>query len=159
VGIQKEPRRWPWVVAVLAVVAAGVVVLVRRKAPEDQWTPAPTGDGPVPSYREDPVPSSPSTPAGGTETPEAQGKTVSTAQLAPSDSGPAEGGIGALEAEPAAGRDEPSNQDRPTAASSTHNDGDTPIATAAPDSLTESPGSAGSPIASRGAAPDEDSAG
>ena len=36
------------------------------------WTPAPAGDGPVPSYREDPVPSSPST----------AGKTVSDAEFA-----------------------------------------------------------------------------
>ena len=99
------------------------------------------------------------TPAGGTESPEAQGKTVSSAMTAPSDSGPAEGGIGALEAQPASGPDEPSNQDRPTAASSTYNDPDTPVATAAPDSYTESPGSAGNPAASRGTRPDDENVG
>ena len=121
--------------------------------------PAPTGDGPVPSYREDPVPSSPSTPAGGSESPEAQGKTVSTSMTAPSDSGPAEGGIGALEAEPASGPGEPSNQDRPTTATGTTNDPDSPVATAAPDSFTEAPGSAGNSAPSRGTRPDEDTAG
>jgi hypothetical protein len=159
VGIQKEPRRWPWVIAVLAVVAAGVAVLVRRKAPEDQWTPAPTGDGPVPSYREDPVPSSPSTPAGGTETPEAQGKTVSTAMTTPSDSSPTDTNIGALAQQPAAGPEDQSNLAAPEPASSTYNDPDTPVASAAPESRTEAPGSAGNPAATRGTRPDEDSAG
>ena len=180
VGIEpkKAPRRWPWALAVLAAVAAGVVVLIRRNAPEDQWTPAPAGDGPVPSYREDPAPMASQTPAGGSETPEFGGKTVSSAQTAPSDSGPAEGGIGALEAQPASGPGEPGNQDRPTAASSTYNDPDTPVTTAGPrDDVVEGPGAvdprtdatnatdtprgpAGTPIASRGvqpgAAPDDE---
>jgi hypothetical protein len=113
------------------------------------------------------------TPAGSTETPEAQGKQVSSAMTAPSDSGPAEGGIGALEAQPASGPGEPSNQDRPTAASSTYNDPDTPVATAGPtEDVVEGPGgvdphtdatnpmdsprgAAGTPIVSRGAAPEE----
>ena len=71
VGVEPEPRRWPWVFAVLAVGAA-VFVLLRRKKDAD-WTPAPAGDGPVPSYREDPVPSSPSE----------SGKTVSDAGTRP----------------------------------------------------------------------------
>jgi hypothetical protein len=132
VGIEKEPRRWPWVVAVLAVVGAAVVVLLRKKSADDPWTPAPTGDGPVPSYREDPVPSSPSSPAGGTETPEAQGKTVSSAETAPSDSAPTDTDIGALAQQPAAGPEDQSNLTAPEPASSTYNDPDTPIATAGP---------------------------
>ena len=75
-GVEKEPRRWPWVFLALAVGTA-VFVLLRRKK-DDAWTPAPAGDGPVPSYREDPVPSSPSD----------SGKTVSTAESAPGDSTP-----------------------------------------------------------------------
>ena len=35
-------------------------MLLRGKK-QDTWTPAPAGDGPVPSYREDPAPSAPST--------------------------------------------------------------------------------------------------
>ena len=58
-------------------VGTAVFVLLRRKK-DDDWTPAPAGDGPVPSYREDPVPSSPSNP----------GKTVSTADTT-GDSAPA----------------------------------------------------------------------
>ena len=80
--VAKPRRRWPWVVAVLAVGTAVVVLLRRRK--DDDWTPAPAGDGPVPSYREDPVPSSPSE----------SGKTVSTATDTPSDSAPAESDMG-----------------------------------------------------------------
>ncbi|PZA19251.1 hypothetical protein DMO24_21745, partial [Modestobacter versicolor] len=159
VGIEKQPRRWPWVVAVLAVVGAAVFALLRRKSSDDLWTPAPTGDGPVPSYREDPVPMSAQTPAGGSETPEAQGKQVSTAMTAPSDSGPAEGGIGALEAEPASGPGEPGNQDRPTTATGTTNDPDSPVASAANQDYTEGPGSAGNSAPSRGTRPDEDAAG
>ena len=57
-GAKKKSRRWPWLLAALGL-AAGVVVLLRGKK-QDSWTPAPAGDGPVPSYREDPVPSAPS---------------------------------------------------------------------------------------------------
>lgn len=69
--------------------AAGtaVFVLLRRKK-DDSWTPAPAGDGPVPSYREDPVPSSDST----------SGKTVSTASQT-SDSAPAESDMGVRDAQ------------------------------------------------------------
>ena len=57
VGAEPEPRRrWPWVFAALALGTA-VFVFLRRKQ-DDDWTPAPASDGPVPSYREDPVPSS-----------------------------------------------------------------------------------------------------
>jgi hypothetical protein len=83
---QPTPRRWPWLLAVLGV-AIGVVVFLRRSKGDD-WTPAPTGDGPVPSYREDPVPSSDST----------SGKTVSTADTA-GDSAPAESDLGMRDAQ------------------------------------------------------------
>ena len=56
--VAPEPRRWPWLLLALAI-GAGVFAVLRRKN-NDDWTPAPAGDGPVPSYREDPVPSSPS---------------------------------------------------------------------------------------------------
>jgi hypothetical protein len=78
VGIEPRPRRWPWLLAVLGIAAAVAVVLRRRRGSDDLWTPAPTGDGPVPSYREDPVPSSPSD----------SGKTVSTAQTTAGDATP-----------------------------------------------------------------------
>jgi hypothetical protein len=78
VGIEPRPRRWPWLLAVLGIAAAVAVVLRRRSGSDDLWTPAPTGDGPVPSYREDPVPSSPSN----------SGKTVSTAQTTAGDATP-----------------------------------------------------------------------
>jgi hypothetical protein len=89
-GVQPEPRRWPWVFALLALGTAIFVVLRRKK---DDWTPAPTGDGPVPSYREDPVPSSPSE----------SGKTVSTATEAPGDSSPGESDMGTRDAQLAEG--------------------------------------------------------
>ena len=86
-GIEPEPRRrWPWVFLALAVGTA-VFALLRRKQ-DDAWTPAPAGDGPVPSYREDPVPSSDST----------SGKTVSTADTT-GDSSPAESDMGVRDAQ------------------------------------------------------------
>ena len=85
-GVEKEPRRWPWVFLALAVGTA-VFALLRRKQ-DDTWTPAPAGDGPVPSYREDPVPSSDST----------SGKTVSTADTT-GDSAPAESDMGVRDAQ------------------------------------------------------------
>ncbi|MGY1887183.1 hypothetical protein ACI799_17980 [Blastococcus sp. SYSU DS0753] len=85
-GVQPEPKRWPWVFAVLALGTAAFVLLRRKKA--DAWTPAPAGDGPVPSYREDPVPSSDSN----------SGKTVSTASQT-SDSAPAESDMGVRDAQ------------------------------------------------------------
>ncbi len=85
-GVQKEPRRWPWVFLAFAAGTA-VFVLLRRKK-DDAWTPAPAGDGPVPSYREDPVPSSDST----------SGKTVSTADTT-GDSAPAESDMGVRDAQ------------------------------------------------------------
>ncbi len=94
VGVEKEPRRWPWVFLALAVGTA-VFALLRRKK-DDAWPPAPAGDGPVPSYREDPVPNS--------------GKTVSTASQT-SDSTPAESDMGEHDAQMADGDgpDEPAN--------------------------------------------------
>src|SRR4029450_8498022 len=52
-GYKPKPRRWPWALVLLAVGAAVFAVLRRKK---DDWTPAPAGNGPVASYREDPVP-------------------------------------------------------------------------------------------------------
>jgi hypothetical protein len=86
-AVQSSPRRWPWVFVLLAAGTA-VFVLLRRKK-DDAWTPAPSGDGPVPSYREDPVPSSPND----------SGKTVSTAMETPSDSSPAESDLGMRDAQ------------------------------------------------------------
>ncbi|TYP88423.1 hypothetical protein [Blastococcus xanthinilyticus] len=83
---EPEPRRWPWVFALLAVGTALFVFLRRNKA--DGWNPAPAGDGPVPSYREDPVPSSD----------DFAGKTVSTADTT-SDSAPAESDMGVRDAQ------------------------------------------------------------
>ncbi|MGY1913922.1 hypothetical protein [Blastococcus sp. SYSU DS0973] len=85
-GAEPQPRRWPWVFALLAAGTAAFVLLRRKK--DDAWTPAPAGDGPVPSYREDPVPSSDST----------SGKTVSTASQT-SDSAPAESDMGVRDAQ------------------------------------------------------------
>jgi hypothetical protein len=82
VGAQKKPRRWPWLLAALGL-AAGVVVLLRGKK-QDSWTPAPAGDGPVPSYREDPTPGSPTT----------SGTTVSDAEFAAGDSTPEDTDLG-----------------------------------------------------------------
>jgi hypothetical protein len=89
VGLEPEPRRWPWVVAVLAIGAVAFAALRRRREDDHLWTPAPTGDGPVPSYREDPVPSSPSN----------SGKTVSTAQDTPGDASPEESDMGMRDAQ------------------------------------------------------------
>ncbi len=72
-GTPSQSRRWPWLLAVLGIVAAVAVVLRRRSGSDDLWTPAPTGDGPVPSYREDPLPMS---------------KTVSSAQETAGDATP-----------------------------------------------------------------------
>ncbi|MCZ2857167.1 hypothetical protein [Blastococcus sp. VKM Ac-2987] len=85
-GLQPEPRRWPWVFVLLAAGTAAFVLLRRKK--NDAWTPAPAGDGPVPSYREDPVPSSDST----------SGKTVSTADTT-GDSAPPESDMGVRDAQ------------------------------------------------------------
>jgi hypothetical protein len=100
VGAQKKSRRWPWLLLALGV-AAGVVVLLRGKK-QDSWTPAPAGDGPVPSYREDPVPSSPS----------GSGKTVSDAEFASGDGTPADSDLGEQTAQMAEGdEDEATRRD------------------------------------------------
>ena len=85
--VQASPRRWPWVFVALAVGTAAFVLLRRKK--DDAWTPAPAGDGPVPTYREDPVPTSPTD----------SGKTVSTAMETPSDSAPSESDMGMRDAQ------------------------------------------------------------
>jgi hypothetical protein len=92
VAADSAPKRWPWVFAALAAGTALFVLLRRKK--DDSWTPAPTGDGPVPSYREDPVPSSDSN----------SGKTVSTADTT-GDSAPAESDMGERDAQMAQGDD------------------------------------------------------
>lgn len=94
VGIEPEPRRWPWVLLVLGVVGAAVVALKRKS--QDDWTPAPSSSEPVPSYREDPVPSTPTTPS-------ESGKAVSTAMGAAGDSSPSESDLGARDAQMADG--------------------------------------------------------
>ena len=100
VGVERKPRRWPWLLAALGL-AAGVVVLLRGKK-QETWTPAPAGDGPVPSYREDPVPSSPSS----------SGKTVSDAEFAAGDATPADRDLGEQTAQMAEGdEDEATRRD------------------------------------------------
>ncbi|MBN1092322.1 hypothetical protein JKP75_06920 [Blastococcus sp. TML/M2B] len=85
-GVEPEPRRrWTWVFGALLLGTAAFVALRRRK--DDDWTPAPAGDGPVPSYREDPVPSS-----------ENSGKTVSTADQS-GDASPNESDMGVRDAQ------------------------------------------------------------
>jgi hypothetical protein len=81
-GAAKKSRRWPWLLAVVGL-AAGVVVLLRGRK-QDTWTPAAEGDGPVPSYREDPTPSAPST----------FGTTASDAEFAAGDSTPEDSDLG-----------------------------------------------------------------
>jgi hypothetical protein len=92
-GVQPSPRRWPWVLVALA--AGTAVFAVLRRSKDDSWTPAPTGDGPVPSYREDPVPGSDSN----------SGKTVSTAMETASDSAPNESDMGERDAQMVQGDD------------------------------------------------------
>jgi hypothetical protein len=89
-GTDQQSRRWPWL-AVFAAVGAVAFAVLRRRNDADAWTPAPTGDGPVPSYREDPVPSSPSF--------DNSGKTVSSATWESGDSAPAESDMGIRDAQ------------------------------------------------------------
>jgi hypothetical protein len=100
-GLQPTPRRWPWLLAALAV-GSGVFVLLRRK--NTAWTPAPAGDGPVPSYREDPMPSSPSD----------SGKTVSEAAAMPSDATPPDTDLGTQPGQQALGREVPGEAAEPS---------------------------------------------
>ncbi|MDP9430160.1 MAG: hypothetical protein M3Q47_15435, partial [Actinomycetota bacterium] len=120
VGIEPEPRRWPWLLAVLGIAAVVAVVLRRRSGSDDLWTPAPTGDGPVPSYREDPVPSSPSN----------SDKTVSTAQTTPGDATPpdTDAGSWAQQSKPA----ESPGSATPGTATTSSNDPALDTATASP---------------------------
>jgi hypothetical protein len=125
------PRRWPWVLMALAVGAAAFTALRRRKA-DDLWNPAPSGDGPVPSYREDPVPSSPSN----------DGKTVSTAQTMPGDATPADSTIGEQPQQMAYGDE--SNQAAPAGTGTTQS-GDPALdtATASPNDSAVPPDATG----------------
>ena len=86
--VAAEPRRWPWLLLALAV-GAGVFALLRRNK-NDDWNPAPAGDGPVPSYREDPVVPSSS---------DNSGKTVSSAMNESGDSAPPESDMGIRDAQ------------------------------------------------------------
>ncbi|MCO7220820.1 hypothetical protein [Klenkia sp. PcliD-1-E] len=91
IGVEKKPRRWPWLLVALGVGGVAFAAVRRATAGDDPWTPAPTGDGPVPTYREDPVPSSPSTtddPADESVEPTHGGEAVSTAEDAPGDATP-----------------------------------------------------------------------
>jgi hypothetical protein len=112
---------------VLAVLVAvgGVVftVLRRRQPPADPWIPAPTGDGPVPSYREDPVPSSPSGDDGS--------KTVSAAQTTPGDASPPDSDLGEYPQQLAYGKQ--LEDTAPDTATTSSNDPALDTATAAPD--------------------------
>jgi hypothetical protein len=71
--------------------------VLRRKQGSD-WTPAPAGDGPVPTYREDPVPSSPSD------------KTVSTAADTAGDASP-DGDLGMQPSQMAEGDESEATRD------------------------------------------------
>jgi hypothetical protein len=103
VGVEPEPApRWPWLIAVLGIAAVVAVLLRRRKGNDDLW-PASTGDGPVPSYREDPVPSSPSD----------SGKTVSSAQSSAGDATPADSDLGTQPAQMASPEDKSRETDVP----------------------------------------------
>lgn len=88
--VATSPRRWPWALLAVALGTAAFVLLRRRK--DDPWTAASADEGPVPSYREDPVPTSDNT----------SGKTVSTASQT-TDSAPAESDMGVRDAELAHG--------------------------------------------------------
>jgi hypothetical protein len=112
VGVEKAPRRWPWVIAVVAVGGVVFAVLRRLQGSQDSWTPAPAGDGPVPSFREDPVPSTPSEP----------GKTVSDAEGAAGDATPPDSDLGVQTAQPAPAGDESAGNDN-TPGGATGDDG------------------------------------
>jgi hypothetical protein len=88
IGVEKKPRRWPWLLVALGVGGAVFAVVRRSTAADDPWTPAPTGDGPVPAYREDPVPSTDSNPADDSTTETNGGQAVSTAEDAAGDATP-----------------------------------------------------------------------
>ena len=60
-GVEPEPRRWPWVFAVLAVGTA-VFVLLRRKK-DDDWTRPPPATVRCPATERTPCPAPPATPA------------------------------------------------------------------------------------------------
>ncbi len=168
-------------IAVLAVLA-GAAVALRRKKTDDHWTPAPTGDGPVPSYREDPVPSAPSSPAapaGGTENPQSQsqpqgGKTVSSAQAAAGDATPTTSDLGTQAQQLTRDSEDRSYGNRPGTATGSSTDFDAPVTTAGGAGVTEGPGgvdpatdstnpgedptgAAGTPVANRGVEPEDGS--
>jgi hypothetical protein len=161
VGVEPEPARWPWVVAALAVAGIAVVLLRRLKGSDDSWTPAPAGDGPVPSYREDPV----------THISDDPGKNVSSAETAPNDATPPDGDLGTQINQPVAPGEEPRG-DVPQGGSARPSDPALSATTAGPDNpvpegaggvdprtdatnTTDSPrGPAGTPLASRGEQPE-----
>ncbi|MGY1712640.1 hypothetical protein ACI8AC_24330 [Geodermatophilus sp. SYSU D00758] len=131
-GQESPPRRWPWAVLVLAV-GAVAFSLLRRRTDDDLWTPAPAGDGPVPSYREDPVPSSPSNSE----------KAVSTAQETAGDATPPDSDLGEQPQQMAYGDAE--NSATPGTATTSSNDPALDTATASP---TDRPQTASSGLGS-----------
>jgi hypothetical protein len=161
VGVEPEPRRWPWVLVVLTAGAAAFAVLRRLRRSDDLWTTAPTGDGPVPSYREDPVPSSPSD----------SGKTVSSAETAPGDATPPDDDLGTQINQPVGGPDDENRGDVPEPGSIRPPDPALSATTATPSAVSEGPGGvdpasdatnptdsprgpAGTPLADRGQDPE-----
>jgi hypothetical protein len=164
VGVEKEPRRWPWLLGVVVVGGVVFAVLRRLRGSQDSWTPAPAGDGPVPSYREDPVPSDSSSNSG---------RTVSAAETAPGDATPPDDDLGTQINQPVGGPDDENRGDVPEPGSVRPADPKLSATTAGPDlpvpegpggvdprsdatNPTDSPtGPAGTPLADRGEEPEK----
>src|SRR3954451_12371571 len=160
VGVEKEPRRWPWLLGVVLVGGVVFAVLRRLRGSQDSWTPAPAGDGPVPSYREDPVPSD-------------SGKTVSSAQTPPGDATPLDDDLGTQANQPVGGPADENRGDVPEPGSVRPADPTLSTTAAGPDlpvpegpggvdprsdatNPTDSPtGPAGTPLADRGEEPEK----
>jgi hypothetical protein len=90
-GRVPEPRsrRWPWLLLLAAAAGGAAFALLRRRRGDDELWVSPAGDGPVPSYREDPVPSS----SESSKTPSESG-TLSSGQTAPGDAPPPDTDLG-----------------------------------------------------------------
>jgi hypothetical protein len=87
---QPQPRRWPWLLLLAAAAGGAAFALLRRRRSDDDLWVSPAGDGPVPSYREDPVPHSSSDSA---KTPSTSGS-LSAAQTSPGDAPPPDTDLG-----------------------------------------------------------------